>query len=59
VGDVTLVDDIVNVEFQGDFDEQSDLLRTLVQSGHRVRTFAESEMDLEDVFMRVTTGKVQ
>lgn len=59
VGDVTQDGDTCHMEFHGDFDEQTDLLRTLVHAGVRIRTFSETEMDLEDVFMRVTTGKVQ
>ena len=34
-------------------------LRKLIGDGHRICSFIETGMDLEDVFMKVTTGKVQ
>ena len=49
----------VIVEFQGDIQAQVVLLKSLVESGHDISSFNETGFDLEDVFMRVTTGKVQ
>ncbi|MEQ1932461.1 MAG: ABC transporter ATP-binding protein [Fimbriimonadaceae bacterium] len=47
------------VEFEGNHDQQADLLAALVRQGHRVLTFEEQQANLEDVFMRLTTGAVQ
>jgi len=34
-------------------------LATLVRDGYRVTDFREEQADLEDVFLRLTTGAVQ
>lgn len=47
------------VDYQGDLEDQAEMLRALVADGHRICSFTESAINLEDVFMRVTTGKVQ
>lgn len=44
------------VEFEGTYDEQSDLLASLVNSGYQVVEFTEHKADLEDLFMKVTMG---
>ncbi len=59
VGQVTCDGDTALVEFHGDLPEQAEMLRTLIAGGHPVCSFTETGMDLEDVFLRVTTGKVQ
>ena len=59
VVNVTGEGNTAQVEFQGDLEEQAQMLASLVESGHRVCSFTETGMDLEDVFMQVTTGKVQ
>jgi ABC-2 type transport system ATP-binding protein len=46
------------VAFKGDMAVQADLLKQLILDGHPICSFAETAMDLEDVFLRVTTGKV-
>lgn len=46
----------LNVEFQGGLEEQAQMLEALISGGHRVCSFSETALDLEDVFMRVTTG---
>jgi ABC-2 type transport system ATP-binding protein len=46
------------VAFTGGFEEQAELLADLILSGQRLCSFSETAMDLEDVFMRVTTGRV-
>jgi ABC-2 type transport system ATP-binding protein len=58
---VTLDEDApftLRVAFKGDLAAQADLLRRLILDGHPLCAFAEMPMDLEDVFLRVTTGKV-
>ncbi|MDX1934891.1 MAG: ABC transporter ATP-binding protein [Capsulimonadales bacterium] len=52
-------DRTVCVAFKGSLADQAELLRDLIAAGHRICSFAESAVDLEDVFLRVTTGKVQ
>ncbi|MBC8101796.1 MAG: ABC transporter ATP-binding protein [Cytophagales bacterium] len=51
-------DGTVRVAFTGGLSEQAALLRTLIERGHALCSFTESAMDLEDVFLRVTTGRV-
>jgi ABC-2 type transport system ATP-binding protein len=48
----------VKIEFAGDHDAQADLLARLVNAGYRVIGFSEHEADLEDVFLKITTGAV-
>jgi ABC-2 type transport system ATP-binding protein len=49
----------VRLEFTGDQEQQANLLDHLVKAGHRVIGFHEEEADLEDVFLKLTTGAVQ
>ncbi len=42
-----------------DLEDTSPLMEHLVSSGVRVSSFAELEVDLEDIFMRITKGAVQ
>lgn len=49
----------LRVEFSGERDEQAEFLAALIQAGHRVTDFHEEQANLEDVFMRLTTGAVQ
>jgi hypothetical protein len=51
-------DGTLRVAFTGGTTEQALLLRTLIEDGHHLCSFSEAAMDLEDVFMRVTTGRV-
>jgi ABC-2 type transport system ATP-binding protein len=51
-------DGTLRVAFNGGLTEQALLLRTLIEDGHQLCSFSETAMDLEDVFMRVTTGRV-
>ncbi|MBI1334983.1 MAG: ABC transporter ATP-binding protein [Armatimonadetes bacterium] len=46
------------VEFAGSDPEQADYLKAIIDAGHRVVTFCEDEADLEDVFLKLTTGDV-
>ncbi len=59
VTDVKLEGDTVRIEFSGGTEEQADLLAAIVRDGHRVADFREQQANLEDVFMRLTTGAVQ
>lgn len=42
----------------GDPDDEYLVLEALVRGGFKVRSFRESEMDLEDIFLKVTRGAV-
>jgi ABC-2 type transport system ATP-binding protein len=44
----------VEVPFDGDTDQQADLLRTMVEAGHRVSGFSQATSDLEEIFLKVT-----
>ena len=48
----------LEIEFAGSDDEQAALLAALINAGHRVLDFRERQVDLEDVFLRITTGAV-
>lgn len=47
--------DLIRVEFDGRIEEGCDLLKSLVTSGVRVQWYSEVPIDLEDVFMLVTS----
>ncbi|RYG38252.1 ABC transporter ATP-binding protein [bacterium] len=47
------------LEFNGDDEQQADLVKKLVHGGVRVLSVTEQQADLEDVFLRLTTGAVQ
>lgn len=49
----------VRVEFNGDHEQQAEMLAALVQANVKVVQFHEEHANLEDVFMRLTTGAVQ
>ncbi|MCH8977954.1 MAG: ABC transporter ATP-binding protein [Armatimonadetes bacterium] len=48
----------VKIEFEGAEQDQAALLKMLVDNGYRVTEFREDAADLEDVFLKVTTGAV-
>ena len=48
----------VQVEFEGTETDQYDLLKSLVNEGFEITQFSEDKADLEDVFLKVTTGAV-
>lgn len=52
------VENELRFEFRGSFDDQAELLAALVQAGYRPMEFRESQADLEDVFLKLTTGAV-
>jgi ABC-2 type transport system ATP-binding protein len=49
---------VFRIEFTGDHSEQAAVLASLIKDGYPVIDFREREADLEDVFLRVTTGAV-
>lgn len=62
VASVASVDPIdeqrLRIEFHGSLEEQADLLGRLIAMGFRVVEFRELEANLEDVFLKLTTGAV-
>lgn len=58
VRSVTIEDGTLRVQYTGLPEEQHELLTALVSGGYKVQSFSEAEIDLEDVFMKVTTGAV-
>ena len=59
VDGVRLSGNEIEVDYRGDEAGRAALLRELVQAGHRVIQFSCKEQNLEDIFMQITTGKVQ
>lgn len=49
----------VAVEFEGSEEACHHLLQDLMQQGFRIVEFRQQQADLEDIFMRITQGKVQ
>jgi ABC-2 type transport system ATP-binding protein len=49
-GDVAALE----VAFDGDSDAQANLLRAMIEAGHRVVGFSQATSDLEEIFLRVT-----
>jgi ABC-type uncharacterized transport system ATPase subunit len=49
----------VAFDFEGSQEELADLLATLIAKNLQVVEFAARETDLEDVFLKLTEGKVQ
>lgn len=49
----------VHFELAGDEAAASEVLRSLVAKGFRVAEFRQTRVNLEDVFMKITTGSVQ
>jgi len=54
----TVGDGEVRIEFTGDTESQANLLKTLIDRGIRVVSLREEQADLEDVFLKLTTGAV-
>ena len=48
----------LEIEFSGDDDEQAQLLQTLLANGLRILDFRKKQIDLEDVFLEITTWAV-
>jgi ABC-2 type transport system ATP-binding protein len=51
--------DTVRLSFSGTLEDQVVLLEALIKNKHKVLDFREQQADLEDVFLRITTGAVQ
>jgi ABC-2 type transport system ATP-binding protein len=49
----------LNLDFVGSHDDQAALLEDLIRQGHKIYEFHEEAANLEDVFMKLTTGAVQ
>jgi len=49
----------LELHFEGSEDDTSDVMSYLLQKGFKVKAFKEAVNDLEDIFMKVTKGKVQ
>lgn len=58
VRDVRPEDGILHIQYTGEPDEQYLILNALVTAGYKVQSFCEANLDLEDVFMKVTKGAV-
>jgi len=58
VGHLEVENHQVKVEFSGKRDDLPALLKALVEAGVQVSAFGEEEIDLEDVFIRLTRGIV-
>ncbi|MCH8044325.1 MAG: DUF4162 domain-containing protein, partial [Planctomycetes bacterium] len=56
--DVQIEDHTATVEFSGNDEEVATLLEQLMAQNVRLRSFAQKEPTLEDVFMMVTKGLV-
>lgn len=46
----------LRIEFSGDLEAQADLLKAVIKRGIRVAALTEEAADLEDVFLKLTTG---
>ncbi len=57
VGNIYPVNGALEVEFTGDDEAIAALLETLIASGVRVASFAETSSNLEEIFLRLTKGK--
>jgi ABC-2 type transport system ATP-binding protein len=49
----------LEASFDGPADAQADLLRSMVEAGHRVVGFSQAISDLEEIFLRVTGQEAQ
>ncbi len=58
IGQMEVENHQVKAEFNGQRDDLPALLKALVEAGVEVSAFGEEEMDLEDVFIRLTRGIV-
>ncbi len=48
----------LKVDFTGEHEDQARLLKMLIDEGYQVTSYMEEAIDLEDVFLKVTTGAV-
>ncbi len=59
VREARIVGEDVEIRIDGADDSHGDVLAHLVGKGFRILDFRQRQMDLEDVFMSITTGEVQ
>ncbi len=59
VRSVELAGDQINVNIDFELEDPSVLMETLVANGVKLAGFTEKEVNLEDIFMRITKGAVQ
>ena len=59
ISDATPENGAIVASYSGEPGEHHSVLEALATNGFKVRSFSEAEVDLEDVFMRVTRGAVQ
>jgi ABC-2 type transport system ATP-binding protein len=52
------VNGFLEVEFRGDIDAVADFLETILAQGVRVASYSPVTSDLEEIFLRLTTGEV-
>jgi ABC-2 type transport system ATP-binding protein len=53
-----LTGDILRIEFEGPLEVQAEVARAIVQAGHGLLSYREEQANLEDVFLKLTTGAV-
>jgi len=58
VRSANLTGDLLRIEFDGPPDVQADIARAIVQGGYGLLSYREEQANLEDVFMKLTTGAV-
>lgn len=58
IGEAHIEDSIIAATYVGEPDHHHEILQKLAENGFKVKAFAEAEMDLEDVFLKVTRGAV-
>jgi ABC-2 type transport system ATP-binding protein len=49
----------LDVSFDGPAEAQADLLRRMIESGHRVAGFSQATTDLEEIFLKVTGQDIE
>ncbi len=59
ISDARLEDGCIMATYVGETGEQYAVLEALTSRGFKVRSFDEADLDLEDVFLKVTRGAVQ
>ncbi|MHB1001816.1 MAG: ABC transporter ATP-binding protein [Armatimonadota bacterium] len=56
--DAKIVEGLIAATYTGEPGEEYLVLEALIHAGFKVRSFSEAELDLEDVFLKVTRGVV-
>ena len=58
LNEIDCSDSVITAKYIGKEEEHYAILEALTKAGFKVKSFSEAELDLEDVFMRVTRGAV-